>query len=1734
MAPEYIISPESDFSSGIDARSAENQISPSFVEDLLNADIVEKRARKRTGRQGFAGNLPVRVTQLEYIASSNEMYLTLDSAVSLDEAVVDLGAVRSSPLVIYGRSSSISSGGPIVSTADSRHYYTGFSIPTRKTFQASSSIETLLVSETEHGISTTDMYVGVVESTSSTDRSYSVALPHTIDVSESTADLTISYENGTGTDSPVYVFYKDQAAVAGDNYIATLSHSGGGSQTFSISAATHALNNFNILAMVQQDNGTSRQFVNPTQLSITAAGDVSVTLVSEDAASFILILQAAPIANVVSGNVLGGGSQSTITIPDVSSPWLFIGIYIETTPGGDIEWVIPDSVTYDDATATALVTFTNNSAAAANAAIYWDTGIVRSNQLAIVDAGISVDATDTAPQLTIWGLDHTEIYGPNKASRSGWLNHIDSYKAPGERRLVAGLGGNLFTARTYAEAGSDYGFAQLYPRLQNRTASAKRLGPLFYETGDAPARTRGYITGDDSGTNWVRVTAVQWDASTSSTIYTLLVPGLGIWDASGAPTSLSSVISTTTDLEDYLTIQGMGAARHNGTFKILQATQAGGLDSLLLRVDNSNNASDYDDDGVQGQAGVFTDQIDWLADAAFIQDDILSNAATPSAILKAVSSSGMTTVVTGFTDLMQMAGGLATTGQRTSRVVPLRDPAPGAAASVTNLVRGDMLEFTAASDSRLLRVLSLNPNADLQADLTDDGNGLITCQLASGSTVSLREGMSVLLVQAGLYSGAQTILSITGDTTFTFEATSNGDVEGVTLAGQTCELDEELEWKDATDESQVFTVQRRWIPVEAPDDSWGLTPSTHVRYFDTDSYGDQSFLRSTMVMNNLYLTNSRDEVLKFDGQSNYRAGLIPWQLGLFLTQDTGASAKIVVSARSISYSAVSTAGGYLTIDSNDALVLPVGSSVRFSGSSESYTVRGYQQNATTATTTYLQVDRALDASVSSTGTASEVLTRRYYFRLNAVDVNSNVVASAVTGSQDHVVELAGDAAVQLKGIGLPAWDIYDYDRLEVEIYGTKLGTSAPFYKLTTEQLNFDNQLGYFTFTDVFSDEDLIDLDATISGGLGFGAELPIGLQEPLRAKSITSLGNSLVLANLRDYPQIDLQLVANGAIDNSVFGGKKFLFLRDSTDLGSGTSMPSRACYELVDGVTGTTSAFTIGTDQFSFTTSSATGAAEGDWIYLTYGTVATTGRDLSYSGWWQIQGVSGTSVTVNLSGAAAADSYPDSYVIATDPTDIPVLLGTDGNLGMVNGDSFDLFDTMRRMSSAINASMRQVDVSLTGMPGFTPWLTARGGNDVARAGRLIVRQPRSDVSTFAVKLPSSFGTAPSDFQVFVNDIRRAVSTTVASQVRVYPSRLLVSFENYPEMFDNPTVVLDSESKSTIDVNSADGQEITGVIPFFGQTAFTAAQQTTVLVAFKSNSIYLVDVNEKRAGRNPVQRIETEGLGCTAPYSIAVTKKGVIFCNESGIYCLRRDLTIEYIGRFMERNWVERVNLDALEITQGHHYGIGRCYKVSVPIGLDTEASEVYVYNHTGEDLQTSKTGAWGRYDSHSSTGWANLDADAFEATTSGRVFSLRRQGTSTDYRDDNLPITFRLRTRALDFGNAGIRKVLDRIVAKYRSLTRNLATRLGISVDLSSEYRDTTPLTIPGSTNAELQGISDSTSQQIFPVLHTTDRRRGVYFGIEVVNDGLDEGIEVAGLDCRIGGLSTKGIATAASSARK
>lgn len=1666
MALQFTYVDEPSFSRGIDARSAENQIRDGFVRDLVNGDIVEGRVRKRKGYEAFAGNIPLRVIRYQQPEVGRAI-------VSLDGSI-DLSRVEGRPILLYGKSSvSTSSPNPFTSTADRTWWFTSWETNLRKVFNASTT-GIITATATEHSVASTDMYVGVSENTdANTDQLSGELLTTSISVDASSRLVTVNYTNNRTTPVPVFLYYLDRSPEDGTTFAQNNSTALDGASTFTILASTHGLSTSNILYQLYQFEGGSWIQSKPDSFSCASNGDISYTVTAGSGVQFRMILSAVSDAQVTEGG-------STILLANQPNSYLFYTCYNGTSE------IIPDTVIYNDDDKSVVFTFSGEEVPE-DVRICYEYGIIRTNEIYLDNADFGAGPfsgsfatvlTDNAPQLTLYGIGHDIAYGDNKRNfRRGWVNHIDSYRSPNDTHIVAGLGGNLYAAL-------DAEMPTYYPNLRARVSGEQHVGPAF---GSASSpRTRGIYSFTGSNTGWAEVISAEW--TVSGVEYTLSTPGR------------SSTSASPVEEGDYLTLKGMPFSKHNGTFRVVDVTELDS-DHLVIVADNPNVAnSDYDDSGCSGSGGIFSDRFGSNTNPnPFLPGDRLLSSSWGDETELYVSDYNLNVLdyidvngnpvyratdsvhLLGCYDNIRLGSNLLVTGERTSDTVSFRTVAN--IRSVDYLVPGDTVSFS--GQDNLLQIVSLD---------TDP-----------------------------------TKCTVTFDSTIT--------------------------WRDSVTLPPTFQVVNRWLPVESPAPDTGdvLIPSTSIRYFTSDDYDNQSFLRSAMVQNNLYLTNGKDEVYKYDGTHNYRAGIIPWQPGLFLTYETIPTGGIpligvIADDGGGSGKLLELVGGRIKIDKTQAEYFDDGDTVVIEdgtviGTPRYFlTIKGRELESSGNHYFFSFVEPIPFTTLGSGATVRMILAyvARYYFRLNIKDVNGVVTSSAVTGAEDFVARVTPTTSdqqkVHIRLVGLPAWDQYDFrnKNIEIEIYRTfwtrtGIGEVPVFSRLPqTKVCSFAGADGYIDVIDTYSNDTLLGPDLTV--GVLSPNTIPAAWDEPPRAKYVTTAGNRLVMANLTDWPTLAVSYLAPAAVSYSSFAGQKFTFYRDSSSTSSAvTDMVSQATYELVSGA-GTTlavGAFSSWSEGFSFSLA-ASPPAVGDWVYLSLGSV--TSHPLDFCGWWQVADVVGSGpyvCKIRSSKPYVAPSHGHVAYFASTSKNIPVNIDIDYNMNMVNGQVVGFaapeIRIIRRVGEAINATMRMTDTKLSAYSSFKPWMIARSESDTSN--QLIVKQPRVEDTLLAVKT-----TFLSTIATYVNGNQVTGTTVTPASITRYPSRLAVSYDNYPEIFDNLWAVNADDSDSILDINSSDGQEITGVIPFFGDSAFGAALQSSVLVVFKQNSIYLVDLSAKLEGKNAVQRLQTQGLGCTAPYSIAPTKNGIAFANDSGIYVLRTNQTIEYLGRYMERNWQEKVDGGALSIAQGHHFGVGRQYKLSVPLAAESsstyaENSEVYVYSHTGE--ADGELGGWARYTNHPVTGWANLFQNAFLATANGSVMRVRSSGGVSDYRDGNEAIEAVLETRATSFGNPTIRKTVSNIVINYRSDSNSNSTFVYTAPDLFNDYTLSTLFRVV--TKGIKDGLSSPAGRAIVSVLHSIGRRRCIYMSVKIVNSAVDENVEIAGISYVVAGLSPAGVKQAA-----
>lgn len=1802
MSLQYITVPDKDFGAGMDQFSPENQIKQGFTERLLNIDpLPEGQLKSRAGHQGYCGFLPVRVTSLTYHTGSGfNIELTLDGS-------IELSNLTSQPLVVYGRTSvNTSSNGGDFGITPSGHWYSAFLSNPRVSLSGTGTVS---FPNSDHQLNTSNAFIGTVISNSTSDRSNEIFFPDSTTINKSTYEILIGYTAPVPTDIFIYTAKKDP--IAGEIYVDNSQSLTSAGLTYSILAATHNLDNFNIIPKTYIDTGTVLEEILPDTVTLSSSGTVTFTFAAGRVASSTplrLILSSVPTANAKDGTA-APLSSVTVTIPSISQPFAFVGCYLETPAlSGNFELVLPDTIIYDEPAQTLSITFQNTSSSAANFRVYYEFGAVTANRLKVQGSVLSgAEYTDSAPELTIWGLNHANLYGMTRTQHEGWVNHIDGYKTSGLERLVSGLGGNLFDARTRAEVGTAYLLPELFPNIRTRLSTTVNLAPVFVSSSEVMAnwRTDGYVSGDNIRESWAVVTDAQYNAGDGNTYYTLSITNKTVVG------TLSSILTS----PHQLTVKGLGYSRLNGTFDIVGLISEA-ASTIVLSVQNpSIDSADWNVSGSSGLAGVFTDHFISISDSPFILGDILQADSIPiTEFITVLAGSGVNTYLSGITTRTSLGQGVRLQAKRTAYTIPLRTST--GVDSVENLVDGDMLSVTDLV--RQLRVVSINPVADQDITISSDG---ITATVTLGGSITssvndtfrFEVGQRLTIKQSQTFSGEVVITSIPSSTTFTFASIEIIGSEPGVLAGYTIEIDEAFEFEDTSDNSIALDVMCRWIPIEAPDTDDNLPAHTHINYFDANVYEDQPILRSTTVADNLYLTNRQDEVFKYDGSNIYRSGFPRWQTGLFLSRvDIGTGG--LGSDRLSTYSARSTTDRTITVPNAALYVAGTRYEVVSAGTSPYFIV-----TVTAIDTTSNLITVAEDISgIAATGTGTgeglyQLLAYSYYFRLNAIDANQNIIASAPVGSaNDFVIEIGRLSNVQIKLIGFPAFDNYDYERIEVEEYRT-VGSgvvSGNYSKIVSLPLNFDNSNGYLVFTDSTPDDYLtVSSNPDIVNAGLLGAELGTGWDQPMRAKYVTSADNRLILANLKDYPQLDIVLRKTTSTDilESDLNATRWLYRKDNTDSATDTNMVGRAAYEWIDDsgavalssigaisnsatAAGTVNAgtnivtsdtahgfqsnnriqftatggssvsltqvyyvevlsfttfklkLTKDGDFVDITTSNTIAAtfeqkdailatfgsvqthAAKDWIYLYHDSTTVLGTaNETYAGWFQAieSTVASATLKINAWNSGNFPNAPNAAISATLPADVPVLISGDYNYGMLNsGNGINVIPVIavatRHMANAINATMRQTDVLLSGQETFTPWLVSDAGNEFT-LGEWIVRQPATFDTTFELVLPS-FTT----FSVYIDGLNRASSSQISASSNLYPSRVLLSYQNYPELFDSPRAALPQDSDSVVDINSADGQEITGVIPFFGEAAFGAAQKSGVVVVFKTNSVYLLDVNSKQ-----IQKVDSRGEGCTAPLSIAQTKDGLIFANQNGIHRLSFDLTVDFVGKYIDRIWKEETNTEELAIFCGHHSPHSKTYKLSIVKGSGSEPTNTLSYNYIREQYSNLRLGSWTEYDGFSTIGWANLTTDEYFAAPIGQVFVTRRANDASDDREDASIISKYILLRSNNFGDEAIRKALISISAQYRNRVDIDGTTMSIATELQDSFEEIDSFDLLYPTTSD--GLSDLGKFKIISLRHSTGRRKFVNLQVKYENSSLNEPFELCGLDFRISGLQQFGTTQAA-----
>lgn len=1158
--------------------------------------------------------------------------------------------------------------------------------------------------------------------------------------------------------------------------------------------------------------------------------------------------------------------------------------------------------------------------------------------------------------------------------------------------------------------------------------------------------------------------------------------------------------------------------------------------------------------------------------------------------------------------------------QHTGRVISLRDGTATITENLDNLVPGDVLSIT-DQDARFTvrRIFRNSSIVTTRLDVAADGASARFYAPSTDFTQYFSPGDTIMISRAGRLSGEWIVSSISGIREMTVYPPAGSTIAGLlpAYAGETTlssrlyprhvELSMEGMFIDSYTSAIEVDVASRFVPCEAAGSTQDTLPADLLyqpRQFFNAAYDDQPLVHSAMANDNLFLTNYQDPIQKWDGNYILRAGLQRWNPALFLVTSTTGGGTIPLPA-GLNIAGNVASGVFTATTANTTEGLQVGQRVRATTGGAAVTVTIASVNYTTGVVQFVEPQSLSGLQNGATTLNTQALaTYKYYFRAHAVDANGYVLATASAASEDIQVQITETTGILLRLLGMPVFPGLDYDRIRVRVYRT-VGTGVPPYYFIAEQ---DMYFGaghrysqaegrctgsYLDIRDAVPDlllqQTQTDALAPILSQSG-AAGVSFPTVEPVpRAKYITTIGNQAAYANLKSHPRILLQLVSQPS--QTFILGESWMYRTSSALAGQYTAdNESVFGFRFIDssgagGKVRTISTITVGSGYFDVSISGVDGSmTAGQWVYLCRLSASTVSRT-TFMGWWQVAstqqaGNTGTAtpmiVRINLSGISSyvynAGSDVTTAVLSGDPnvpadinSHIPVYIGEDFNYdrqesrrsGYNNLDTFpsnSLYTVTTRFAMAFNVAMR----ATTGIP----FATAQAGDTYPTDGASILLEAvcNPDITSEAQAYPTlelgySVSTANrGGLIVFANDVSRSQSATITSVELLRPSRLLLAIQNYPELVDNPFSADPARTLSCVDVNPADGQEITGIIPFFGESAFGGAVTSGQLVVFKTDSVYFVDPATRQ-----LAKVESQGVGCAAPGSIAVTRQGIIFAHTSGIYRLTRAQTIEPLGANLDRLWslTTDTRADALAVMQAHNYAATRRYRLFFPVQTDTgddgdtpRNSGAFSYDYTAE--AKGELGGWARYDNHAVTNACNLLNQAYAGTWGGKVLRFLQAEEPESYRDDNAPVGMvraydssseavtvtgtgmQVTTRALDFGDPSIRKKVLHILLGFRLPVSSDGTGVSLTgavvsqaVELQDSFTELDAATVEASTLRD--GLSSEVGVKQRTIRYSPATSKAVYHQVRLEDFQLNAPVVLVSLSYRVTGLSSKGTTQAA-----
>jgi hypothetical protein len=1506
-----------------------------------------------------------------------------------------------------------------------------------------------------------------------------------------------------------------------------------GIKTIPIAQTTHNLPNKNIVYQIwEQDTAPSATLgtlVTPESFVIDPSGDITITIDSIAGGDYTVVLYDVPVSNTEVTGLSGAEEAFELTIP-VTSEFVFVQAYLL---GAVQEEVKLDAVTVAGGT----VTFTVNPPTADfDLKIVYLEGKTGSPSITVGSGGVP----DSTPEFCIYGINPDDIVFEDKA---GHINALDEYSALAQSDLVVGMGGNLFVEST--------DFILPSTRVDIR-------GTSDFTVSSEPQTVVPVFAN-------VAITSISNTGSTAT--FTLASdPGLSAIDSEYVTVAGASnaeyngtfkVDSHTAAFEDYtITVSGTFIAGtetdtpaliSQDSFLLLMEDTAGGLQDHSFEVGDliTSNQFTYTPivrelpSNTSIRIGGITGSQDVYAGVTLTGTRTSNVIKTPYTVSTFVKGDVLT--LGGFSrkfrvldiDVTDQTHAVMTLDES----ITVSDSTLGASVTGVSLASRwlcvelpDLNDRTgkhfiaAYSAQERLQTAKINDSV-FYTDYTGavmkyDGanlyrSGLIAWQPQTHSYVDISTAQEKVVVDNYLVTGASDEGDLTVDIKFDkntmppLPANNQIFIHG----GDQLQDYKPTEVLDYNETDFTISVSSSDMGTSTKASATSAAPA-EAYVFTADKFGSRGNRIQLVVaagdtlediIGNWNLANPTNTVSHDqtdDTQTIAVAEIIN------LSGATGPNLQASVVYEDIIFYAVNagTLGNDidLVIDGTDDTAEKVKTAHNLANPTNTI---DYVGDGDAGPLTPINPLELTGGTVETNVTIPQ--SAGYYFKLQAYDRNNNIVASAVTDHRDCYLTMLKTGRVYHRLNRFPKFDAYHYDRVDLEVYRQKWAEvpiaeffkirTIPFdyseYQATTDLLISDS-LGNTTFN---NPDDLVS-NAISLQTTGNALERPLSYEEPQKSKYITSIANRMVQGNIKGYDKIDVRLDSDATTS---LDGVTVL-------VGDGTV---NTVFEFQESAESSAQVIATVADDaagsLTFAVSDASVYSIGDWVQVSATGTNNTAEKISgfALGWWKVTGkVTGSGTEeVNVAGftsntavySATAPNYLNELKLyrAATSGNVPVVSFTASEFRPFQGTN--VLDVSPPNVSGVLDLTRAINTVQAHLE--TPTVYARSG---ATFGSGVFNLTSADTAGSVNCVVTANGY---DMSVYGNNILAPDGSTMTSTGLVFPSRLLISPEKFPETFDNPLADSAIYSNAIVDVNADDGEEITGFASFLAISSSSDSQVQSTLIVCKSSSVYAIDVVTRSQ-----TKLESYGQGCTIPNSISATADGIMFANKSGVYVVTSSLDIEYVGKLMEGYWNETVNTDQVETeAYGFTDSKDRKYKLSLPVGSGTTNSETMVYDYITEQ---GESGSWFLYDSIPASNWEQTSTDVFFGGYGARVFKGRNTGDSTDHRDDASAITSVFEYSPRSFGDSGEEVLMSGVITHVEEGS-------GITVEEASDMNKT---------YTTLDSITNDGTLKSKAVNNTPSTHSSLFYQIKYTHAVKDQGMKIAGIDFRVAPTNAKKVTDA------